>query len=48
MNKQTQSGFGATHWRAFAEFLALPSVVIGSFLLLAVGSYALDHAELFQ
>ncbi len=37
--------FGETLRRAFAEFLTLPSLLIGGFLLLAAGAYALDHAE---
>jgi|GEM_PF-875495 len=31
--------------RAFTEFLTLPTLIILGFLLLSLGSYALDHAE---
>lgn len=31
--------------RAFAEFLTVPTLIIAGFLLLAAGSYALDHLE---
>lgn len=36
---------GETLRRAFAEFLTFPSLVIAGFLLLAAGSYALDHLQ---
>jgi hypothetical protein len=35
---------GETLRRAFAEFLTIPSMVIAGFLVLAAGTYALDHA----
>ncbi len=37
--------FGETLRRAFSEFLTLPTLLIGGFLLLAAGTYALDHTE---
>lgn len=32
--------------RAFKEFLTTPSIVIGGFLLLAIGTYFLDRARI--
>jgi len=38
--------FGETVRRAFAEFLKLPSLIVAGFLLLAAGTWVLDHAEI--
>lgn len=41
-----QDGRSETIRRAFAEFLAFPSLIIAGFLALAAGSYAVDNAKL--
>ncbi|MGH7926732.1 MAG: hypothetical protein ACREQV_02935, partial [Candidatus Binatia bacterium] len=44
--KSRAQRLGEVARRAFVEFLRLPSLIIAGFLLLAAGTWVLDHAEI--